>query len=101
VLSLEFSGERVYRKVQEIVSRRIADEMFIVPIRGRLADMKQIFVVPEVADFIWNHLDGKKNLKEILDEINETYDVERQRAEDDLKEFIDELLEAGLIEGAE
>jgi hypothetical protein len=42
VVSLEFSGKKVYRKVEEIVSRRIADEMFIVPIRGRLADMKQI-----------------------------------------------------------
>jgi hypothetical protein len=100
MVSLEFSGKKVYRKVQEIVSRRIADEMFIVPIRGRLADMKQIFIVPEVAEFIWNHLDGEKTLKEILDEINETYDVGKKQAEEDLKEFIDELLEAGLIEEA-
>jgi hypothetical protein len=98
VVSLEFSGKKVYRKVEEIVSRRIADEMFIVPIRGRLADMKQIFVVPEVAEFIWKHLDGKQNLEEILDEIKATYDVGRQQAEEDLQKFIEELLEAGLIE---
>jgi hypothetical protein len=97
VVSLEFSGKKVYRKVEEIVSRRIADEMFIVPIRGRLADMKQIFVVPEVAEF-WKHLDGKQNLEEILDEIKATYDVGRQQAEEDLQKFIEELLEAGLIE---
>lgn len=95
---MEFSGKKVYRKVEEIVSRRIADEMFIVPIRGRLADMKQIFVVPEVAEFIWKHLDGKQNLEEILDEIKATYDVGRQQAEEDLQKFIEELIEAGLIE---
>jgi hypothetical protein len=46
----------------------------------------------------WKHLDGKQNLEEILDEIKATYDVGRQQAEEDLQKFIEELLEAGLIE---
>lgn len=98
---MDLQGEKVYKKVEEIVSRRIADEMFIVPIRGRLADMKQIFVVPEVAEFIWNHIDGEKTLQGILDEISDAYDVSQKQAEEDLQTFIEELLEAGLVEEAQ
>ena len=88
----------IFRKKGEIVSRKIAGEMFLVPIHGKLADMQRIFSLTPVAEFIWNHLEGEKPLHKIRDDVLETFDVERERADADLQDFISQLLEANLIE---
>ena len=68
-----------------------------MPIRGTLADMQRIFVVSSVAEYIWQNLDGKKNLDEICDDIVVHFNVKKEQAVADLQEFITELLEAGLV----
>ena len=87
----------VFRKSDNMVSRNIAGETIIVPIRGNLADMQRIFAISAVAEHIWENLDGEKSLDEIRDDIVATFDVEKAQADADLQEFIAELLEAGLI----
>ena len=85
-----------FRRNGNIVSRKIAGETFLVPVRGNMADMKRIFALNPVADFIWQNLD-KKNLDDLCNEVSGHFDVSRQQAEKDMQEFINELLEAGLI----
>ena len=80
-----------------MVSREIAGETLIVPIRGKLADMQRIFAISSVAEYIWQSLDGETSLDEICDDIAATFEVEKERADVDLQEFIAELVEAGLI----
>lgn len=92
------NARRIAKKDQELVSRYIAGETIIVPIRGKLADLQRIFVVDTVAAYIWQQLDGRKRLDEILEDILAEFDVERERARTDLEEFIAELAEAGLVE---
>ena len=88
---------KVFRINQDIVSRTIAGEYFLVPVRGKLADMQEIFALNPVAEFIWKELDGQKNLQDIRTNILLAFDVERGDAEPDIREFITELLEAKLI----
>ena len=89
---------RVYRQGENIVSRNVAGESLLVPIRGHVADMQKIFALDPVGEFIWNHLNGKLSLNDVLDELLETFAVDRDRAGKDLTEFIDELFQASLIE---
>jgi hypothetical protein len=89
---------KVYKKNADIVTRRIADELFLVPIKGNIADMQRIFTLNPVAEYIWQQID-MKNLKEIRDGILGRFDVEKERAEADIEEFIRELSEADLISG--
>lgn len=96
VSSYERSKE-IYKKEDEIVSRKIAGETLLVPVMGELADMQRIFSLGPVAEYIWEHIDGKKNVSEITDEIVAVFDVSRQEAETDLLEFLDELIDKGLI----
>ena len=88
----------VFRKHGEIVSRVIAGDTILVPIRGKLADMQVIYSLGPVAAFLWEHLDGQKNLETLLSEVVGRFDVGRKEAEKDIREFMDELLKAGLIE---
>ena len=50
-----------------------------------------------MAEYVWQELDGQKSLGEIRDGILDTFDVEEKQADADLKEFMAELLDAGLV----
>ena len=90
--------KKVYKKREEIVSRSIADETILVPIRGKLADMQKIFSLNPVADFIWNKLDTEMPLESILDQIPIEFDVDEETAREDLFEFINDCIAADLLE---
>lgn len=89
--------ELFFCKNPNVVSRTILDETILVPICGRLADMQNIFSLDTVSAFIWKHLDGRSSLGEIHQRILEEFIVDPIQAENDLAEFIDELIKAGLI----
>lgn len=90
---------KVFRKREEIVSREIAGETILVPIKGKLADMQRIFAVDDVAEYIWQQLDGERKAADIRNGVMDLYDVGKEQAESDISEFIDALLKADLIVG--
>lgn len=89
--------DRIPVKNEDIVSRKILDEMLLVPIKGRLADMQRLFSLDSVAEFIWNRIDGKTDLAAIHQEMVAAYDVDEKEAEQDLNEFIAALIDAELV----
>jgi hypothetical protein len=89
--------DKVFIRDQDIVSRNIAGEFFLVPVKGNLAHMEQIFTLTSVAEYIWDRLDGQKKLRDIREDLIAQFDVEQEQAEPDIREFIIELMEAGLI----
>lgn len=89
----------VYRKKDDLLTRRIAGETIVVPIRGKLADMQSIYAMNPVAEFVWERLDGRRSLDEISDEVVNHFSVSREQAGSDVREFVSELAAAGLIEG--
>lgn len=88
-----------FRKKDNIVTRKIAGELFLVPIRGTLADMQRIFTLNPVGEYVWQELDKQKNLIDICDGIVSAFDVQKAQAESDLCEFITDLLDGGLLIG--
>lgn len=89
---------RLFAKRGEIVSREIAGETILVPIKGKLADMQQIFSLNPVAAYVWASLDGERDLEAIVGGVLGRFDVAREDAERDVVDFVEELLKAGLIE---
>jgi len=92
--------DKVYKKSDSIVSRKIADEFILVPIRQNVGDLESISTLNEVAARIWELIDGKMKVREIKDKIVEEFEVTPQQAEKDLAEYIKQLekIEA-IIEG--
>ena len=88
----------VPRKRDDLLTRQIAGETIIVPIRGKLADMQNIFAINVVAEFIWERMDGQKTLDQIAGEVAAHFEVDDNQARSDVVEFMTELSEAGLIE---
>jgi hypothetical protein len=91
-------NERIFVRNANVVSRTIGGELFLVPIRGRLADLQRIFALSSVAACIWELLDGEKSIGAVCEGIVERFDVPDERAVSDVREFVAQLLDAGLIE---
>ncbi len=89
--------EKVYKKSDSIVSRKIADEFLLVPIKQNVGDLESIYTLNEVATRVWERIDGKKKVKEIQDKIVEEFEVTPQEAEKDLASLVKQLLAVGAI----
>lgn len=90
------SLSRIYVRDKNIISRDIAGETILVPIRGKLADMQYIFTLNPVGLFIWEQLETEKSLADILESLLEHFETSREQAEIDILEFIAQVTEAGL-----
>ena len=88
---------KVFIRNSDVISRKIAGELFLVPVKGKVADMENIFALTAVAEYIWDRLEGPKSLNEILNNVVDRFDVDHEQAESDIREFIMELMGAGLI----
>jgi len=90
--------ERSYQKDPNIVSRKIADEVILVPIRRKLADVNAIYLLrDEVSSRIWELIDGKRSAGKIKEIICKEFKVAPKQAEDDLSEFLNQLERIGGI----
>ena len=88
---------KVYRQNHDVVMRKIAGDLFLIPIKGKLADMQRIFTLNQVGEFIWRDLAAQKNIIDIRDRLVSNFDVTKETAMADIEEFVSDLLQAGLI----
>jgi len=89
--------DRVYKKSDSIVSRKIADEFILVPIRLNAADLQNIYSLNEVAARIWELTDGKMRVREIRDKILEEFEVTSEEAEKDLANLLVQMEAIGAL----
>jgi len=78
-----------------IARRQIAGETILVPVSGDLARLQEIYVLDEVADHIWQRIDGRTPLDAIVDSLTETFDVGRDIARRDLLAFVKRFRRSG------
>ena len=89
--------ENRYRRSENVIFRKVADETILVPIKGNVADLNFIYTLTEVAGFIWGKIDGRRKLIDIKDMIMAEYNVHSDDAEKDLLELIGQLEQIGSI----
>lgn len=87
----------ILRKKEDVITRRVAGEMLLVPLRGKLADLQKLFVVEGIGEFVWESLDGRLSVEEICDRVVKDFDVGADSARSDINRFIAELKDAGLV----
>lgn len=84
-----------------VVSRVIAGETLIVPVRGGVGDLASIYSLNPVATAIWNAISEPRTIDEIMQVIQQEYEVQSDAAFSDLEAFLAEMGAAGLIQTAE
>lgn len=88
----------VFRKNPTFVSREIAGEIILVPIRHKAGELSCIYTLNETAALTWSLLDGSHSLEQIRDQILAEYEIEPAQAWSDLQQLLLQLQEIGAVE---
>jgi len=96
---MKIPGNTLFCKDPDVVTRDIAGETLLVPIKGHLVDMRQLFALEGVADFVWKNIDGINTVDDLCDLVTSRFEVDRAEATADVDEFLSSLKESGLITG--
>jgi coenzyme PQQ synthesis protein D (PqqD) len=85
----------------DVVSRSIAGEQILVPVRNGAAQIDYLFTANEVGSMVFGLLDGRRDGLEIARLLTTEFEVSEEQARHDVIEFLAELYEAGLALPAE
>lgn len=83
---------------KEMILREVAGETILVPGADAVLDFNGLFIVTETGSFIWSLLPEVETEDEILEKMLKEYDVDKETAQQDIKEFLDKLRELGILD---
>ena len=93
---MEMTGV-VFRHGDSLVARDLAGEKVIIPVRGKVGDLGSIYTLNAVANDVWNLLDGKRRLCDVVNQLQQEYEVDPQTLSNDIQNLIRDLHQEGLI----
>ena len=86
-----------YVKDEHVVTRVIVDETIVVPIKPTVADMKAIFTLNEMASVVWERIDGRTSVAELISSIYREYRVTPEEVIRDVVGLITFFENSGLV----
>lgn len=89
-----------YIRSESVVTREVAEETIVVPVRGGVGDLDGLFTFNEIGSGIWRMLSDSKSVEELTRWVRENYEVSGQQAEEDVGSFLEQLEKQGLVRAA-
>ena len=94
----KLNAHAVYVPSEDIVAREIEGELIIVPLVSGIADMEDdLFTLNPTARAIWERLDGKRSLEDVVEDLAKEYEGSREDIEKDVVGLIKELLKRKIV----
>jgi coenzyme PQQ synthesis protein D (PqqD) len=90
--------EERFVRSESVIARVVAGETLIVPARAEVGDLASIYTINGTGTLIWKLLETPKTIAQLATAVAQEYEVELDRAESDVAEFVDEMKAAGLVE---
>ena len=84
-----------------VVSRLIAEETLIVPVRRGVGDLASIYSLNSVASTVWNAIAQPRTKSEIVELLCREFEASREIISSDVECFLSELTAAGLVSAEE
>jgi hypothetical protein len=81
-------SDLIYGQGQDFVTREIAGETVIVPIRKQAGDLESIYTLNEIGTTIWRMIDGKTKVSRIIEAIHQNFTISPEEAARDVAEFL-------------
>ena len=89
---------KAYARSEDVVAREIQGDFIIIPVTSGIADMEdELFSLNESGKAIWEKLDGKKPLKDIVKELTAEFEASGQQIEKDVVGITGELLKRRML----
>jgi len=90
--------DRRPKRSGNVVSRVVADEAIVVPIRRGAAEMDSIFTFNDSGTALWNMVEANRSSTEMSEYLQREYGLSAEQAMADTQAFLADLAAAGLIE---
>ena len=89
---------QLFVRSNSVVSRVIAGETLIVPIRSGIGDLASIYSLNSSASKIWQSIEKPCSEEEILESMEQQFDCSRTQLTHDITVFLAEMQAAGLVD---
>lgn len=91
--------DTIYQPSENVVSRDVCGEFIIIPITSGVGDMEDaIFTLNETGRAVWDKMDGKRSLKEVIEDLKLEFEGPEKDIEKDVSGIIEELLKRKMID---
>ena len=74
-----------------VVTRKTGNEYVLVPVTNNIADMTSVYTLNETGTFIWELIDGKISVADLIIAVIDKYDIDKETATRDVFSFIDNM----------
>jgi len=97
-MTIKANLESVYEPSTDLVARDIEGELIIIPLVSGIGDIEdELLSLNGTGRSIWDRLDGRKKLGEVVSELGAEFDEPREQIEADVVGFVSELLNRRLV----
>jgi hypothetical protein len=93
----ELLSRRVLQRDPDAVSRHLAGDAVILPVRHKVADLTAIYTLNDTGSFIWELIDGVRTLGDLVNELVAHFEVEPDEARQGVLALVEDLEAEGLV----
>ncbi len=76
----------------QFATRIVGSELILVPIRNKVSDMDELFILDETGCFIWEQLNENTTESDIVNALISEFEVNDETAKKDVSEFLNKLI---------
>ena len=80
-----------------LLVRKFGEKYIIVAVDDMADEMHSLITLNETGLFLWKMIENGTEPEAMLDSMLESYDVDRETAEKDIKAFVEKAAQAGLL----
>ncbi len=92
------SLDEVYAVSDDVVAREIEGEIIIVPLAAGIGDLEdELFTLNETGKAIWEKLDGRRSLNEVVSELAAGYQAAAEEIARDVLGLVRELVRRRML----
>ena len=84
--------ETKFEKKREMVARRVAGEIILVPIKREIKEDPCLYTLDEIAAFLWEKLEHGSTGNDLIKALLSEYSISEETAAVDVQKFLEELL---------
>ena len=85
------------RTEKNLILREIAGEYILIPTGSLALKFTGVFAISSLGVSVWKLLEADKTYEQIVSELLEEYEVDRETLERDVSEFLDSLRKKELL----
>jgi len=90
--------DSVYAPSEDVVAREVQGEFIIIPIASGIGDLEdEIFSLNETGRAIWDKLDGKASLRQIVKDLSSNFEGSSEDIEKDVTGLVEGLLKRRMV----